>query len=138
MDKESKKLKTKCKICNKIFSTYKKTAKYCSLKCKYKAQSELFSGDGSPSYKGETRTKTSVSIIAKKYFGNYCAICGWDEAGCDAHHNIPVEEGGKNSLTNIIIVCPNHHRLIHDNKISKEELNRIAMILYSKHKYYNI
>lgn len=43
---------------------------------------------------------------------NSCAICGWNEASCDKHHIIP----GKHDLDNLIIVCPNHHRIIHQTK----------------------
>lgn len=41
-----------------------------------------------------------------------CAICGWNESKCDVHHIVSGEE----SFENLIIVCPNCHRVIHKNK----------------------
>ena len=35
----------------------------------------------------------------------------------EAHHVIPVERGGKTELDNLIILCPRHHKLLHDHRI---------------------
>ena len=42
-----------------------------------------------------------------------CRICGWNKAPCDRHR---IEyRGGKKGYTkgNVIILCPNCHRLVH-------------------------
>ena len=81
----------------------------------------------------ETRTKMSISHIAQQ-FGkrrtdqiarasshgfrewvmrrtpNRCALCGWTEARCDVAHIVDRKCGGDDSLNNIIVLCPNHHR----------------------------
>lgn len=58
-----------------------------------------------------------------KLFKNLpCELCGWKEASRDLHHIIPVSSGGKNETNNLISVCPNHHRMIHKNLISKDTL----------------
>jgi HNH endonuclease len=35
----------------------------------------------------------------------------------EAHHMIPVECGGKTELDNLILLCPRHHKLLHDRGI---------------------
>lgn len=45
-----------------------------------------------------------------------CSICGWNESNCDIHHIIDVALGGSDDMSNLILVCPNHHRMIHTYK----------------------
>jgi hypothetical protein len=35
----------------------------------------------------------------------------------EAHHLIPVEQGGRTELENLILLCPRHHTLLHDQHI---------------------
>jgi 5-methylcytosine-specific restriction endonuclease McrA len=35
----------------------------------------------------------------------------------EAHHVIPVERSGKTELDNLILLCPRHHKLLHDHRI---------------------
>src|SRR3954447_13457404 len=35
----------------------------------------------------------------------------------EGHHVIAVERGGKTELDNLILLCPRHHKLIHDRHI---------------------
>jgi hypothetical protein len=35
----------------------------------------------------------------------------------EAHHLTPVERGGKTELYNLILLCPRHHKLLHDHHI---------------------
>jgi hypothetical protein len=35
----------------------------------------------------------------------------------EAHHVIPVERGGKTEFDNLILLCPRHHKLLHDHHI---------------------
>jgi hypothetical protein len=35
----------------------------------------------------------------------------------EAHHLIAVERGGKTELDNLILLCPRHHKLLHDHRI---------------------
>jgi 5-methylcytosine-specific restriction endonuclease McrA len=35
----------------------------------------------------------------------------------EAHHLIPDEHGGKTELQNLILLCPRHHKLLHDHGI---------------------
>jgi hypothetical protein len=35
----------------------------------------------------------------------------------EAHHLVPAEAGGKTELTNLILLCPRHHKRLHDHHI---------------------
>ena len=35
----------------------------------------------------------------------------------EAHHVVPVERGGRTELDNLILLCPRHHKLLHDHHI---------------------
>ena len=41
-----------------------------------------------------------------------CSICGWDKANCDIHRIKKGKDGGKYEKENVIVVCPNCHRLL--------------------------
>lgn len=53
-----------------------------------------------------------------KKLRNTCQLCGWNKTKCDIHHKMPLSEGGNNESENIILICPNCHRMIH-NKLIK-------------------
>jgi hypothetical protein len=45
----------------------------------------------------------------------HCAFpgCTLPAAWCDAHHVSPWAQGGDTALTNLVLLCGHHHRLIH-------------------------
>ena len=55
----------------------------------------------------------------KELYNNRCQICGQstiDEYGVnivEAHHIIPFASSANNDASNIIVLCPNHHRIVH-------------------------
>lgn len=49
--------------------------------------------------------------------GNKCEICGWTEASCDVHHKTPRVNGGSHKHDNLIILCPNHHRMVEEGQL---------------------
>lgn len=101
--------KLNCKNCSNEFSSKVKNAKYCSKKCK------------SVSYYNNSKSEEFSMKTFNKVLANLpCEICGWDKTTRDNHHIIPVSEGGKNTLNNLIVLCPNCHRMTHKNLISKE------------------
>ena len=61
----------------------------------------------------------SIITQLKHLYRGCCQICGnnpiaeFGEDICEAHHIEPFAESHNNNPQNIIIVCPNHHRLIH-------------------------
>lgn len=116
-----------CKTCGKDTFSHSYSKNYfCSKICKNLFAKTLV-GELSATWKDNTNRR-SIAVIAKRYLGNSCAICGWNDTTNDSHHIIEVCNGGKNKLNNTIILCPNHHRLVHENKITKEEL----IILWKK------
>ena len=68
-----------------------------------------------------------------------CVICDWDKTTLDIHHihgrNIKDADNHKN----LVCVCPNCHRLAHENKIEKKELESKSLdkILNNWKEYYN-
>lgn len=78
--------------------------------------------------------RESWSIVSKLYYGNKCMECGWDKGECDAHHKIPVSKGGKNTINNAVILCPNCHRLSHGRRrkrFSDESMSEFEKLINS-------
>ena len=63
-----------------------------------------------------------ISRQLKKLYSNKCQICGLQVAEqyggnvSECHHIIPFSHSLNNDSTNLMIVCPNHHRIIHKCK----------------------
>lgn len=60
-------------------------------------------------------SKRTIKKILKRA-NKGCAICGWKEANPVKHHIEFRMNGGKDADDNLILVCPNHHAIIHENK----------------------
>jgi 5-methylcytosine-specific restriction enzyme A len=64
------------------------------------------------------RDRDLVERLRELYAGE-CQICGWAPRShygteiCEAHHVRWLSRGGDDALTNLVLVCPNHHRAIH-------------------------
>lgn len=58
-------------------------------------------------------TKASWTPAVKRVLGTSCQRCHWNEAECDCHHIIPRSQGGKNTINNAVVLCPNCHRVTH-------------------------
>lgn len=91
----------------------------------------------------ELGSRTIRKIISRMDIG--CALCGWKESICDIHHIIDISFGGTNSMENLILVCPNHHRIIHtkrdiDKQYSIENLQKYCLAISHKDwkSFYNI
>ena len=52
-------------------------------------------------------------------YAGECQICGWAPRThygaeiCEAHHVRWLSRGGDDTLSNLVLICPNHHRAIH-------------------------
>ena len=104
-----------CKICNEEYNTTSKQSSFCSGSCKSKNYRE----------KQKIR-KYSIKTIYKLLKKIPCQLCGWKDTTRDIHHIIPVSKGGTNDISNLIVLCPNHHRMVHHDLISKEQLLEIV------------
>ena len=63
-------------------------------------------------------------------------ICGWKEATCDIHHIKPKKEGGTNDNSNLIVLCPNCHRKVHDHLLIIPENINIETLFKNWTNYY--
>lgn len=73
-------------------------------------------------------TRTIHKIIARASLA--CSLCNWNQATGDIHHIIEISEGGSNDMSNLIYVCPNCHRCIHqlgDKFKTKEDLYELSL-----------
>jgi hypothetical protein len=64
--------------------------------------------------------RTASKILKRLNIG--CCICKWNEGTCDIHHINGKKVSNANGHWNLTCVCPNHHRLIHNHKLRKEDL----------------
>jgi len=114
-----------CKMCGKQFTYYpsvRPNAQYCSNECRHLDHGSKVCGSKGGRWKGAARGKTSIRLFAKRWLPQQCAICGWHAASCDAHHIVPLKSGGENILSNMIILCPNHHRMVEEGLLSSTQL----------------
>lgn len=122
-----------CECCNEKFFSRRKIKedrhKYCP-KCKKILGKKAIEESTSIL---DLSKRTMIKIL--KRCNCECAICGWNESTCDVHHIIPKSEGGNDENDNLILVCPNHHRILHTikDKYSYEYLKSLSI----KEKYSN-
>lgn len=63
--------------------------------------------------------RTSIIHNLKKLYSGKCQICGKNPLApldyniCEAHHIDAFSNSKNNDASNIMIVCPNHHKMIH-------------------------
>jgi len=120
--KIKKEYKYVCEKCNKEFTLDHKIKKgqhiYCE-NCKRKVI-RIKDINSLTSIKDLSK-RTITKILDRSHKG--CSICGWNESTCDLHHIIPKFLGGNDENSNLIIVCPNCHRIIHTtNRYSNDFL----------------
>jgi 5-methylcytosine-specific restriction protein A len=104
--------------------------------------SELFDEDIKPSEVDAVKKQVTLTIlkrntrivaVLKSLYGGKCQITGErytfkkldGEFYCEAHHLIPLGEGGADSPYNIIIVSPLIHRMLHYGEVSGFDLSQI-------------
>lgn len=103
-----------CKHCSSKFIAKDKDAKYCSSSCKQK------------NYRLKKKSGNTHDRKLEKTLKDYpCEICNWNEAPRDVHHIIPVSKNGKTHIDNLIVLCPNHHRMVHYNLFSQDYLLKV-------------
>ncbi|HXK50199.1 MAG TPA: HNH endonuclease signature motif containing protein [Clostridiales bacterium] len=92
----------------------------------FETSSNYFKSDHSAGYIEKDRLikirKLDYSICnnLKELYSNKCQICGknhglsYNAVISEAHHIIPFTKSMNNDSDNLIILCPNHHRIIHN------------------------
>ena len=74
----------------------------------------------------------------KKHYNYRCQICGcaageeYDVSLAEVHHIIPFSVSQDNSLANLVVLCPNHHRLLHKLDASFDTENACFMLSDSR------
>lgn len=104
----------KCIHCGHEFKASTPYNKYCSDVCKQKH------------YRFRKRKAGLDNNNYKQLSSLPCEVCGWKESSRDLHHIIPVRKGGKDEFSNLISLCPNHHRMADRNLLSQGDLTKIA------------
>ncbi|MFA5393348.1 MAG: HNH endonuclease signature motif containing protein [Candidatus Ratteibacteria bacterium] len=67
----------------------------------------------------EIRRNPELPIALKELYDYKCQVCKEDFKGkpySETHHVIWLSRGGVDHSNNLIVVCPNHHRIIHETK----------------------
>jgi hypothetical protein len=97
-----------CEKCGILFEGYVpvKRKKHCP-KCRRKVPHVK---EGSSILEYSKRTVSKILKRSKKG----CSLCGWNSAACDIHHIDHRANGGNDDHDNLIVVCPNCHREIHE------------------------
>lgn len=123
-----------CALCGREIPANRKSnnTKYCSERCQRKA-SLTPSRVSDIIERGKRKSKRNPDLLFA--FGHKCAICGWSipqwipgykhhelAGGCEMHHVIPVCEGGTEETTNLILLCPNCHKMAHVGILIPEQL----------------
>jgi len=92
----------------------------------FETSSNYFKSDDSAGYIEKDRLikirKLDYSICnnLKELYSNRCQICGrnhglgYNAVISEAHHIIPFTKSMNNDSDNLIVLCPNHHRIIHN------------------------
>ncbi len=133
-----------CEGCGKILNLppNAKNKRFCSRRCKGKWMSLHNTGSNHPTWKGGRLPYygpnwESQRDLAWARDGNRCRLCGdnptSDRKHIDTHHIRPFREFGyvpeendhylqANDLSNLICLCPKHHKKAESGKITREEL----------------
>ena len=127
-----------CIVCGKPLPKGKSNnRKYCSTRCRRKA--------------GVTPTRVNhimdmnnrlrnIKPLLYQAYENKCAICGWQIAdhliegqtgtmfsyGCEIHHITAVKDGGNDADDNLILLCPNCHKMANAGVFPADKLRSLT------------
>jgi len=127
-----------CEKCNENFKTERYIKKgrhiHCD-KCKRNVLHVKDLNDVDNILQCSSRTISKLMKRAKIK----CPLCGWDKASLDLHHIINKKNGGSNDNSNLVPLCPNCHRMVHEGKYKNELLIKFNLeIIFSNWKdFYN-
>lgn len=122
---------SKCTFCGEEMPKYKEgvngklyKSQYCSEKCRRNMQRDK----NSDKLTDREKDVSNPRAIMINFWGRKCAICHWQGVkgqysyGNEIHHIVPVREGGRNSVSNLILLCPNHHMMADRGTLTRDEL----------------
>lgn len=97
------------------------------LACSRACTLELNKGDGN----GNAHPKgPRWQAVKRKLYderGKICQACGWNRSAPDACHIKDRADGGTDVLSNLILLCPNDHRLFDEGALTQQELAAIRV-----------
>ena len=70
--------------------------------------------------------------VTKELFGQLpkkCQICGFYKI-IDVHHLVPRSKGGSNERSNLVVLCPNHHKMCHHADYKEELAKELKKLGY--------
>lgn len=114
-----------CPTCKNSFQSWRAARKkYCSVTCWQAHRSIAMRGAGHPRFVGENSNgdRATFSKFVKGLIDDRCALCDWQLTPNDVCHIIPCARGGENTLDNVVILCPNHHRAFDTGLIALSSL----------------
>ncbi len=71
--------------------------------------------------------RTVTKILKRLNLG--CCVCGWKEGTCDVHHILGRKIENPDNHDNLTYLCPNHHRLAHEKKVTLDKLIPLSKYL---------
>lgn len=77
------------------------------------------------------RFVTKISTMQRELHGTSCKLCGFAKY-VEYAHMIPVSEGGTIRPSNIVALCPNHHKLYDLGLLDEIEVQKLLEFLDSR------
>lgn len=115
----------KCPVCGVDFQTNKGHSRE-KITCSYSCSNTHFrSGQNNPNWKNDIND-WGYRKICFSIWKAECIICGFDKV-IDVHHLD--ENHNNNTATNLIPLCPNHHKMYHTTQYKQEVLMQIKKII---------
>ena len=122
-----------CPICGNNFIPTGNAQKYCSPRCARQRETT----QRLPYIKERQKGRQTIDKNLLFAYNCECAICHWSIPewkdgykkhepmhGLHYHHIVPVSDGGSGNTDNIILLCPNCHKMAHAGLISDDELRK--------------
>lgn len=80
--------------------------------------------NGQPLFAGRTiRTANDAQWKALIARDGGCVVCGADPSRCEAHHLVWWERRGGTDITNLVLLCTQHHHELHDHDLELRRTN---------------
>ena len=126
-----------CLNCNKEFDFKRMTKnKYCGHICQQEFQRKEYIRLWKLGEKSGERGLGQTSLHVKRYlfekYNNTCTCCGinsWNKKPIVLEVEHLDGDSTNNKEENLTVLCPNCHRLVHENKIKTDEIKTLVETL---------
>ncbi|MGH3671350.1 MAG: DUF222 domain-containing protein, partial [Pseudonocardiaceae bacterium] len=95
------------------------------LACQARVSALITDHRGNPLYLGRRRRLVSPRLLRALRARDHgrCRFPGCSNEHVEAHHIVPWLVGGRTDITNLVLICGFHHRLIHDHGYQIERVD---------------